>query len=422
MALNPQLQYAGKKYPSQSRLLFLMATSVLISYLDRGALSIAAPVLSREMSLSPIQMGLLFSAFFWSYSILQLLAGWLVDRWNVYRVFTGGFLLWSLATAFTSFADGFRGLLWLRFVLGAGESVAYPAYSSIIVENFREERRGFANALLDAASKLGPVLSTVIGAQTVQYFGWRPLFSGLACVSFGSLVPWFFMRPKPVDRAKGKIYRGASFFEIVKRPQLWSTSAGTFALGYVWTFLLSWLPLYLVNQRGFTLRQVALFGSLPFAAMALTTLAAGWLSDRWIASGAGVSRVRKTFINAGLILCGATLLPVPICHEGAAMALLTISCASLALFTSNVWAITQTLAGSRAAGSWSGIQNAVGNFGGIVSPSVTGFVVSWTGSYSLAFILCSAILLAGVAAYASVGSIEPLRWQTDDNLESSSRI
>jgi MFS family permease len=407
------------KKVSQSGLLLLLSGAVLINYLDRGALSIAAPLLSREMSLSSIQLGLLFSAFFWSYSIFQLAAGWLVDRWYVYRIFTGGFILWSVATAITPFVRSFGALFGARLLLGAGESVAYPSYSSIVVGNFAEERRGFANSLLDASSKLGPVLSTAIGALTVDRFGWRALFGGLACVSFAWLLPWILWHRHSENRYTRPVHHGVSFLNIVKRSQLWSTSAGMFALGYVWTFLLSWLPMYLVNQRGYKLQQVASLGSLPFAAMALTTLAAGWLSDHLIASGASVSRVRKMFVNTGLVLCSATILPVPLCPRGAAITLLTVSCAFLGLFTSNVWAITQTLAGSNAAGSWSGIQNAIGNFGGIISPAITGLIIHWTGSYTLAFSMCAAVLLAGVIAYSLIGPIEPLRWEGTDEQEHS---
>src|SRR5205823_4163200 len=137
--------------------------------------------------------------------------------------------------------------------------------------NVAEEKRGFANSLLDAASKLGPVLSTAVGALVVERFGWRPLFLALGCISFCWLVPWMYSRPQFIDSSNSQAPQSVPLIAVVRCRQLWSTSAGTFALGYVWTFLLSWLPMYLVNQRGFTLRQVALLGSLPFAAMALAT-------------------------------------------------------------------------------------------------------------------------------------------------------
>lgn len=397
------------------RVLILLAFSVGINYVDRGALAVAAPLLSREMNLSPAQLGLLFSGFFWSYSILQPLAGWLVDRFNVTRVFGGGYLLWSLATGSVAWITRFDLLFGARLLLGAGESVAYPSYSRILVQSFPEKRRGFANSLLEVAAKLGPAVSTFIGGLVVAHFGWRALFLWLGIASLCWLLPWMLWGPSG-QSATGRRQAGqVSLRRILARREAWGTSLGMFALGYVWSFLLSWLPTYLVNERGFSMNAVAALGSLPFWAMAGTSLLGGWLSDRWIASGGTVTRVRKTFVYGGLLGCGLTLLPAVSLHDsGPAITLLVISCAALGLFTSNVWAITQTLAGPRAAGSWTGIQNAIGNLGGVASPYLTGQIVGRTGSYYLAFAVCSAFLLVGILAYAAlVRQIRPLDWDED---------
>ena len=398
-----------------NRLLILLVFSVAINYIDRGALSVAAPLLSRELSLSPAQMGLLFSAFFWSYSILQPLAGWLVDRYNIKRVFGGGYLLWSLATASVAWITGFNSLVIARLMLGVGESVAYPAYSRVLVRHFPEKRRGLANALLDAASKIGPAVSTMAGGLLVNYFGWRPLFLCLGVVSLLWLFPWTIWAPADGPRVRAVEARGPGMIAILRRREAWGTSLGMFAIGYIWSFLISWLPTYLAVGRGLPLRMVAVMGSLPFWAMAAASVLGGWLSDRWIASGGAVTVVRKTFVAGGLLLCCGTLLPVGyVRRPESAILLLVISCAVLGLCTSNVWAITQTLAGPSAAGSWTGIQNAIGNLGGVVSPAITGLIVGWTGSYVLAFSISSTVLMVGSASYLTlVGQIRPLSWAED---------
>jgi MFS family permease len=399
-----------------NRVLILLMLSVGINYIDRGALSISAPLLARELALSPAQLGLLFSGFFWTYSVLQPLAGWLVDRYNVTRVFGAGYLLWSLATGSVAWIHQFSALFGSRLVLGAGESVAYPAYSRILVQHFPESRRGFANSLLEAAAKTGPAISVLIGGLLVAHFGWRALFVCLGVVSLLWLVPWTLWGPSGGALSKEAEGGRISVAQIMRRREAWGTSLGMFALGYVWSFLLSWLPTYMVNERGFSMRMVALLGSLPFWAMAVTAVIGGWLSDRWIASGGSVTRVRKTFMNGGLLTCGATLLPAAAVRDSTtAMVLLMISSAALGFFTSNVWAVTQTLAGPRAAGSWTGIQNAIGNLGGVLSPYLTGVIVGVTGSYYLAFAACSAVILAGVACNAIlVGEIGQLDW-TNEN-------
>lgn len=393
-------------------LLVLLALSVAINYIDRGALSVSAPLLAQELKLGPEQMGMLFSAFFWSYALFQLVAGWLVDRYDVKWVYAGGFGLWSAATALTGLVNGFPMLIGARLALGAGESVAYPACSRIIVRNFPEERRGLVNALVDAASKLGPAFSTLFGGLAVSAFGWRALFIALGLASILWLIPWLAAVPsQQVD--SGREEPSIGFAELLTRREVWITSAGMFCLGYVWYFLLSWLPTYLVKERGLSMNAMAVFGSVPFFVMAGSTTLGGWWSDRWIRGGAPASKVRKTFAAGGLIGCGVFMLPAVLTPDAQlAIVLIAVACFCMGLYTSNVWAITQTLAGPVAAGKWTGIQNAIGNLGGVVSPWLTGWIVARQGSFLLAFFAAIAVLAAGALCYAALlAEVKPLTWR-----------
>src|SRR5215470_2957690 len=176
--------------------LVLLAISVFINYVDRGNLSIAAPLLKGELGISASQLGVLLSAFFWTYAFLQLFSGWLVDRLNVNWVFAGGFFLWSAATAATGLIHTFSVLLCLRMLLGAGESVAYPSYSKIIALNFPEEHRGLANAVISAGLVLGPGFGMLLGGLLMARVGWRSFFVVLGLVSLLWLVPWLRWMPK----------------------------------------------------------------------------------------------------------------------------------------------------------------------------------------------------------------------------------
>lgn len=398
-----------------NRILVLLVIAVGINYIDRGALSVSAPLLAHELALSPARLGLLFSAFFWSYSLLQPVAGYLIDRYDAKRLLGGGYLLWSLATGSVAWISRFDVLFRARLVLGVGESVAYPAFSKILIQYFPENRRGFANSLLEAAAKIGPAITILLGGLFIARYGWRALFASLGALSLLWLLPWTLWGPAAVARDQPSEGDRISVRQIIGRREAWSTSLGLFGFGYVWSFLLSWLPTYLVNERGFTMRSVALLGSLPFWAMAATSVLGGWLSDRWIATGASVTRVRKTFVRGGLLFCCVTLFPVVFVHNShLAILLLVASCLALGFVASNVWAITQTLAGPRAAGLWTGIQNAIGNMGGVASPYVTGLIIGRAGSYFLAFAACSAVLLAASVAYGAVlGEIRPLNWDTN---------
>src|SRR2546429_6116198 len=173
----------------------LLLLSVCINYVDRGSLSVAAPILSEEFSLSPSKLGYLLSAFFWSYTAFQLVVGWLVDRHDVKWVYACGFIFWSLAMASTGLATSFAGLLAARLCLGIGESVFLPSVSKIVVRLFPPARRGLPNALVDVGTKVGPALSIYLGGMLLRDYGWRALFIGIGLASLLWLLPWLYSMP-----------------------------------------------------------------------------------------------------------------------------------------------------------------------------------------------------------------------------------
>jgi len=394
-------------------ILTLLVVSVTINYIDRGALSVAAPLLSKELDLSTSQMGLLLSAFFWTYATSQLIVGPIVDRYPVKWVYAIGFLVWSLATAAVGVVYSLPALLALRFVLGLGESVAYPACSKVIVQAFPEARRGFANALVDAGSKAGPGLSTLLGGLAIAAYGWRGLFIAIGLGSLLWLVPWLLLAPR--DGGAASVSGPApGWAELLSKPVVWTTSLGMFTYGYTNYFLLTWLPSYLIKERGFSMQDMATLGSIPFWTMAAGSLAAGWTSDWLIRGGRSASSVRKAFAASGLLLCGLAMMAAPMVPSAThSLILITLASAAIGLYSSNVWAITQTLAGPPAAGRWTGFQNFFGNLGGVLAPLATGWIVTGTGSFQLAFWTAAAILGVGVTAYSYfLKKIEPVQWET----------
>ncbi len=399
-------------------LLVLLVLAVGINYVDRGSLSVAKTEVAAEFQLDDIQMGLLFSAFFWSYALCQIVAGWFVDRYDVKWVYAIGFLIWSVATLAMGLVTGFAVFLAMRVLMGLGESVAYPATSRIVVENFPEQRRGLVNALIDAASKIGPALTVLLGGLFVAQWGWRPLFLLMGGVSLLWLLPWIAFVPSRSSEAADLLPPDerprVGFDQLLTRREVWGTALGFFCLGYAWYFLLSWLPAYLEEARGFSKDEMAIFGSLPLWAMAATAVFGGWLSDWLIGRGWSTTRVRKSFLIAGFLPCAVFLYAgATVSHPTACVVLLTAACASLGLYTSNAWAVTQTLAGPLAAGRWSGIQNAIGNMGGVVSPALTGLIIERTGSYNLAFTGASLMLVVGVFAYVLlIDRVAPIDWES----------
>lgn len=393
--------------------LALLVISVSINYIDRGNLSIAADRIAGELSLNPAQVGLLLSSFFWTYASLQIFSGWLIDRHHVYWIYAAGFFIWSAATALTGLARGFWIIFALRLLLGAGESVAYPSYSKIIAQGFPEQQRGLANALIDLGCKAGPAIGLMIGGSIVSRFGWRTMFVAIGIASMLWLIPWCWMtrRATRIKSISVATDPGPGWREILSQRSAWGTFLSLFCGNYAWYFLLTWLPWYMVRERHYSTERMAIFGSLPFWGVGLSSLASGWLSDRFVARGYSPTAVRKTFAISGMLL-GMLMLPVSVLdNENISMGLLITACIGFGFYSSHPWLITQRLAGPVAAGRWSGFQNAIGNFAGIIAPVLTGWIVKETGKFLYAFIVVAAMLAIGGASYLFiVGRVEPVAW------------
>lgn len=398
----------------QSILLALLVISVTINYIDRGSMSAAGKFLQHDFGIDSVQYGQIQSAFFAGYAGFMLLAGWLADNFNVNRVLAGGFVLWTAATIFTGAASGFGMLIGLRVLLGAGESVAYPSYSRILAANYREDQRGFANAAIDAGSKFGPALSVLIGGLLMERFGWRVFLYGLGGASLLWLIPWTLVVPKnqkalpTPDVAPG---RTPSMFEILRKRAAWGSFLGLFGGNYAWYFLLTWIPEYFRTARHYSQHDVAIFGSLPLWVTGCSTTISGILSDRLIAKGHDAGKIRKRFLATGL-LTATVMLPAAIVDDSnVSLALICIAGMGIGIESSNVWATTQRMAGPRAAGRWTGMQNLAGNIPGIIAPWFTGWVQKMTGGFHGAFIAATCMLLLAFVGYIFIiPKVQPIDW------------
>lgn len=426
--------------PELSRLAILLALSIFINYIDRGNLAIAAPLIKDDLVLSYYQLGILLSSFFYTYALFQIVSGWLVDRFPVNWVLALGILLWSAATFGTGLVNGFKSLLVMRLILGIGESVAYPSYSKIISRHFSESQRGRANSLISAGQASGPAVGTLLGGMLLAHAGWRLFFVVFGVASSLWLLPWlkFLRKPMPTAQpntppvprnasilsasssaahgAAGELTGepiSATILQILQQRSAWGTFAGLFAYNYVWYFFITWLPTYLIRERGFSVRAMSTVTSLAFFVLAISALVSGWLSDKWIAAGATPTRVRKTFTGVGPLIASSILLVGIVANHRIAVAILILVCIGLGMCTSNLWSVTQTLAGPTTSGKWTGLQNFTGNLAGWIAPALIGLIVQRTGNYFWAFVITSGVTLLGAAAWIfAVGPIKPVVWST----------
>jgi MFS family permease len=393
------------------RIVALLAIAVFINYVDRGNLATAGPLLKDELRLSNVQFGMLGSAFFLSYAPLQLVAGWLAQRFEVRYVLAAGLIIWSLATSLVGLATSFAGLLALRLMLGVGESVTYPCNSKLLAQRAPEHQRGRANGVIAGCQALGPTFGTLVGGLVMVSFGWRAAFVAFGLISLLWLVPWLIVTRGGTAVAGAEYGAPLPYLTLLKHRALWGASLGQFCSTYSFYFVLTWLPLLLVKSYGYSAQQMTHIGAGVYALYAASSLLTGWASDHWILAGASANRVRKSLLVGGLIAIAILMLVLASAVSTAAVLLLAATAALFGTQTPNIFAISQTLGGPRGAGKWMGVQNFVGNLAGVVAPSVTGYVADHTGGFYWAFVIAAGVTLLGCLAFGVlIPRIAPIAW------------
>jgi len=385
---------------SSSALVFLLGVAVFLNYVDRGAIGIAAPKMKDELGLSEEAYGLAFSAFFWIYAPVQLFAGWLCDRFSVYRMMALGILVWAVATLAMGFAGGFASLLVLRIMLGVGESISFPGSSKLIARHVAPEQRGVANAAVGTGLALGPAVGTLAGGLILAQSGWRAIFFAFGIVTLLWLLPWrATVRALPTTGhhdSGAKVSVGA----LLSKWSLWSMSIGHALGNWCFYFLLAWLPLFLTKSRGFAIAEMTFLASLGYAVQGAFALAFGHFSDWWTRSGRSEATCRRWMMILTQSLAASAILGLAFAHSALSVGiLLCVAGAASASLSLNLYAVAQMFAGPRASGTWVGFQNSLGNLSGIIMPIVTGILVQRAG-YESAFLLTAAVAAFGAIWWA----------------------
>ena len=392
--------------------LLVLGLAVLLNYVDRANLAIAAPLLQDELSLSSVQIGVLLSSFFWVYAPAQLLGGWLVHRFDVRIVMAAGLALWAMATAMTGLAGGFASILAWRLILGLGESVTFPTWQLILARHTLEHERGRANGFVGAGQGVGPMLGTLFGGLAMVHFGWRAMFIGLGIITLLWLWPWFLVtRHRAFAAPADQDLPSISYAAILRQREFWGAALGHFCINYAFYFVMTWLPTFLVKAGGFTVSEMAGIGAAIYGTYAVATALAGAASDRWIRRGGNVTRVRKTFALTSALGAAVTIACSGLVPPRDAVWLLGAAGVCFGLSTPAMFAIGGTLAGPRAAGRWAGAQNVAGQMAGILAPVVTGLIVDRTGAFSWAFAVAAvSAVLAMVAWGVVIREVATVQW------------
>ena len=380
----------------QTTLVLLLGLAILLNYVDRGAIAIAAPKLKPELGLNAKEFGLAVSAFFWVYAPIQYAIGWACDRWCVYRLLAAGIALWAVSTMLMGLVGSLAALVVLRLLLGLGESITFPGATKVIARHVEPHRRGLANSVVAMGIALGPVIGTLAGGLIVAYQGWRPMFVIFGAMTLLWVAPWLLIARRVPDFSVRRSEARVPVSRLLGRWPVWSMSVAHFCATYSLYFVVTWLPLYLVQSRGQTIQHMTYLATLGFLAQAVAAFVIGWWSDRWTRSGRAEAQFRRWSTAAAGFLAAIGVIGLMYANSDAMIALwLMVLGTSAAVPGVNLYAVAQMFAGPRASGTFIGIQNATGNLSGILGPIITGAIIDWTGVYDNAFILTAAIAAFG---------------------------
>ena len=408
----------------------LLGVGVLINYLDRINLSVAAPQLKAEFHLSSGEVGLLFSAFFWSYALLQIPAGLILDRFGVTRVGRWGAFLWSVASGVVVLCSGFGGIFAARMLLGVAEAPGFPGSAKATGYWFPRQERSFATSLFDAAAKFSNVIGVPLVAFVTVGYGWRWGFGLTAILSFLYFLAfcWIYRDPsahKKLTKAEHDyILQGGATPEgepsahaghllayLLRQPKVWGLSLGFAAYGYSFYLFLTWLPGYLVETMHMGIIKSAGYAAIPWACATVSDiLVGGFLVDKLVAAGRDETKVRKAVLIIGMLFGLAVFGATRTTSPGWAIMWISIALSGLAASAPIGWSIPSLIAPPGGTGTIGGIMNFINNMMGVVAPIVTGLIVGSTNNFAGAFLVAGVVILVGIFFYIVVlGRIEPIR-------------
>ena len=427
-ATHPGLQSAQRPTRSRYLIMVMLFITVVINYLDRSNLSIAAPALKDEFGLDTVHEGLILSAFGWTYAAMQIPGGWLVDRVSPRVLYAAALILWSAATFFMGFAGSFVILFVLRLAVGALEAPAYPINNRVVTTWFPEKERATAIGFYTSGQFVGLAFLTPVLAWLQHHYGWHMVFvsTGLLGIVWGVLWYMIYREPRQFKGANAAeielIQKGGGVVDLDKRVtekkapfnwndlglvmsqrKLWGVYLGQFCLTSTLWFFLTWFPTYLVKYRGMDFIKSGFLASVPFLAAFVGVLCSGVLSDFLIRRGATVGLARKLPIILGLLIStsmiGANFTDsTPWVIFFLAVAFFGNGLASI------TWSLVSALAPVRLLGLTGGVFNFVGNLSSICTPIV--FLVS-KDSFAPAIVYVSSLALLGALSYILlVGKVE----------------
>jgi sugar phosphate permease len=415
--------------PRRWRIAVLLGFGVLVNYFDRVNLSVAREALHATFGLSTVGFGYLLSAYSWSYAVMQVPSGVLLDRFGVRRVGRISALLWSMASFAAAAAPGVGTFFVARLLLGVGEAPTFPANAKATGYWFPRSERSLATAIFDSAAKLASAIGVPLLGLLLLRVGWRLTFTTTGLLSFLYFAAFYFVYRNPsedpaLSRAERELIRaggaqpevavardhGASLAYLLRQRKVYGLALGSAAYNYSFYLLLTWLPSYLSIALGVDLLHSALYTSIPWLCATFTDLVfGGWLVDALIRRGWDASLVRQTVLVGGTVL-GLGIFGAARAHTSTvALFWISLSISGLAAAAPVGWSVPSLIAPMESVGRVGGIVNFCSQLSAISAPIITGYIVARTHSFAGAFVAAAVFLLLGIAGYVFLlGRMDPI--------------
>ena len=415
-------------------LLFLLASGS-VNYMDRGALAVGNPLIRHDLGLSLGEMGLLLSAFLWSYAFAQLPVGALIDRYGPRRLLALGLAIWSIAQGAAGLVAGFGQFFVARLFLGVGEAPQFPTGARVVRDWFAVRDRELATGIFNSASTLGAALAPPILTALMLGLGWRWMFGVMGIVGVAVAILWFALYRDPwqsrlTETERTHITEGdvtgeaaritfAEWSALFRFRTTWAMMLGFFGCVYMTWIYMTWLPGYLEIQRHMSIAHTGWISSIPYACGVIGSIMGGWIADMLVRRGVSPIGSRKIPIVISLI--GMALFTVlAALTPSTTLAVVSISAAMFLGYvcSATAWALASVAAPANVTASLGAIQNFGGYFGGALAPMITGFVVQATGSFTAALLIGAGVGLVSAAIYL-VALQQPI---TDHDLMSAGPV
>ena len=404
-------------------ILTLVAVATMVNYLDRTVLGIAAPYLTKELGLTAASLGIVFSAFSWSYALLQIPGGIFLDRFGTRTTYTASLTLWSGFTALMGVVAGLPGLILTRIGVGIFEAPCFPANSRILATWFPQHERARANSVYSVGQYAGIAFLSVPLFWVTQQFGWRGLFfmAGAFGIALGGIFWRLYREPSQdakvnaaemahIETGGGGEFKGTrvafswgTIGKLLKHRQILGASIGQFGGNSTQVFFVTWFPTYLVNVRGMSFINAGMMTMLPYLAASIGVLIAGQFSDRLLKRSGSANLARKLPIVGGMLLASTIVLAnfVPTGSDTLVIAIMSVAFFGQGM-TNLGWTVISDVAPKEHIGLTAGIFNFSANLAGIVTPLVIGFAYQSTGSFVGPLIYIGVVALLGAFSYSVI--------------------